>query len=503
MILDSADSIEDGESVTAEVCIVGGGAAGIALAVALMNAGIDVVVLEGSIRDDPRVSARGDGPSFQDNHAQCIYHGQVSGEIAELGPTFLHESRVRGFGGTTNCWGGWLRPLDSIDFGKRLGCQHDGWPIDKDELDYYYERAMEFCTLRRASDMSLFDRPSYWTDTFPDKDIGVIADEVNVVTRMTQVMPQWAWNFHMSVGLPLRESQSVRVLRNAHVMRLSYETSLSYASVKCASVRTMVGPVPGPKQFSVYADHFVLALGGLETPRLLLLSELDQVASGIGECLMVHPLVHEGAWFTRSDKVSAAIAHFYHGVELQVPGYPEKVFAHLALSEEAFRNAGLINVRAFVDFGSIWSRRGRLAFEWGQHPYKGNRVQLADAIDPVFGQPQVHVRWSLSDRDVRTFEESRTMIIESLYRRGFIKDVRINHNWRRQGECGVGHHHMGTARMACRFSGGAVDSDCRLHGTNNLYLCGSAVFPTAGYANPMLTIIALSLRLAEALQQKR
>ena len=60
-----------------------------------------------------------------------------------------------------------------------------------------------------------------------------------------------------------------------------------------------------------------------------------------------------------------------------------------------------------------------------------------------------------------------------------------------------GHHHMGTTRMADSPRQGVVDKDCRVHGLANLYIAGSSVFPTSGYANPTLTIVALAMRLAD------
>jgi choline dehydrogenase-like flavoprotein len=63
-----------------------------------------------------------------------------------------------------------------------------------------------------------------------------------------------------------------------------------------------------------------------------------------------------------------------------------------------------------------------------------------------------------------------------------------------------GAHHMGTTRMHPDPSRGVVDEDCRVHGTSNLFVGGSSVFPTAGWAPPTLTIVALALRLADHLK---
>ena len=65
-----------------------------------------------------------------------------------------------------------------------------------------------------------------------------------------------------------------------------------------------------------------------------------------------------------------------------------------------------------------------------------------------------------------------------------------------------GYHHMGTTRMADDPKEGVVDRDCRVHGIANLYIAGSSVFPTGGYANPTLTIVALALRMADHLKSR-
>ena len=49
---------------------------------------------------------------------------------------------------------------------------------------------------------------------------------------------------------------------------------------------------------------------------------------------------------------------------------------------------------------------------------------------------------------------------------------------------------------------GVVDQNCKIYGLANLFIAGSSVFPSAGYVNPTLTIVALSLRLADLSKEK-
>jgi choline dehydrogenase-like flavoprotein len=65
---------------------------------------------------------------------------------------------------------------------------------------------------------------------------------------------------------------------------------------------------------------------------------------------------------------------------------------------------------------------------------------------------------------------------------------------------GGNHHHMGGTRISTDPSRGVVDADLKVHGTRNLFVTGSSVFPSGGSVNPTLTIVALSLRLAAHLR---
>ncbi|MDH4169626.1 MAG: GMC family oxidoreductase, partial [Acidimicrobiia bacterium] len=57
------------------------------------------------------------------------------------------------------------------------------------------------------------------------------------------------------------------------------------------------------------------------------------------------------------------------------------------------------------------------------------------------------------------------------------------------------HHHAGTTRMSVRPEDGVVDPRGAVHGVDNLFVAGASVFPTAGYANPTLTAMALGCRV--------
>ena len=126
-----ARSLPDGENLQADICIIGGGPAGIALATTLSKAGIRVVLAEsGGLEPDPATQALNDG------------------ELTGLGYR-INELRLRYFGGAGNHWAGNCRPLDSIGFAARDWLPHSGWPFGRSVLDPYYERARAFCGVAR------------------------------------------------------------------------------------------------------------------------------------------------------------------------------------------------------------------------------------------------------------------------------------------------------------------------------------------------------------------
>ncbi len=133
-----------------------------------------------------------------------------------------------------------------------------------------------------------------------------------------------------------------------------------------------------------------------------------------------------------------------------------------------------------------------------QAPDPENRITLADEVDAVgMPKPKVHFRWS--DLDRHSAGRSQEIVSRTLEDAG----VGRLRRWRRRGDPLVrqmtAHHPAGTARMSADPSTGVVDADCKVHGTANLFVASAAVFPTAGYTPPTLTVLALAARVADAI----
>jgi choline dehydrogenase-like flavoprotein len=152
-----------------------------------------------------------------------------------------------------------------------------------------------------------------------------------------------------------------------------------------------------------------------------------------------------------------------------------------------------------------WSRlRGKprrfaaleLLLNLEQAPDPDNRVTLDAACDR-FGLPKPTLHWRWRALDQANLVRLRALVADELERHGLgrveVADAPPDPN---------AHHHMGTTRMHRDPRRGVVDEHTRVHGLSNLYVAGSSVFPTSGFANPTLTLVALSLRLADHLEKQ-
>jgi choline dehydrogenase-like flavoprotein len=137
-----------------------------------------------------------------------------------------------------------------------------------------------------------------------------------------------------------------------------------------------------------------------------------------------------------------------------------------------------------------------------QAPNPDSRVMLSDQRDPL-GMLRIRLDWRLTELDRRTAEMTATSVRDEFSRLGIAQVKQAAwlssaSDWRQH--LSGAFHPTGTTRMSVNPGDGVVDANCRVHGTANLYVGGSSVFPTSGYANPTLTIVALAIRTADTLK---
>ncbi len=504
-----------------DVCIIGAGAAGITLALELAGRGMRVCLLE----------AGGDRYS---GAAQRLLEGTVEGDAYPP----LSRARLSALGGSTQVWAGWCRPLDPIDFEARSALAKAGWPFGPEELLPYYRRAQKICGLAEFE----YDADT-WRLRFGAQPLP--ADPDSLVHCIFQIR---VLQFGTAYRRLLEQASTLDVLLRASVTGLELDAA---GTVRGATVQ-----LPGGRRLSVSARDYVLAAGGIENARLLLLSgPAPERAPGnandlVGRFFSDHPFVNPGwlvlhgepEWpsFYLSQAVAAgsdAAVRAGFALPRQVLEREELFGATLLLQPryEAHRAFDAPEVRAFRELmsqlrsralpesrgpllaraargphrvavaalrkllvreGPVQRRRFRMMFETAFRPE--NRVELSPARDAL-GRPHARVRWQLERAELARMRRTLTLF-DAAFRRSGIGHIEPSipdddEAWR----CALegGKHSMGTTRMHADPAQGVVDADCRVHGTQNLHVAGSSVFPSGGYANPTLTIVALAVRLAD------
>jgi len=132
-------------------------------------------------------------------------------------------------------------------------------------------------------------------------------------------------------------------------------------------------------------------------------------------------------------------------------------------------------------------------------PIASNRVELLIERDPL-GVRRARLTWQRSAAE-REAHERCLQVFAARVGYAAVGRVQILAPELR-GRIRPSSHHMGTTRMDENPQRGVVDAQCGVHGVPNLFIAGSSVFPSAGFANPTLTIIALTLRLADYLKTR-
>lgn len=489
MLLDAND-LPTGETLTADVCIAGGGAAGITLALALKEAGLDVILLEsGGLEDDA--------------NTQALYRGTMSG----IDTWRLDTHRWRLFGGSTSRWAGWCRPLQPFDFERRSYIENSGWPITYDELEPFYQLAhtrleladfnYDIDAIQKASGRPVLTSPR-----------GRLQSAVFHYSPPTR--------FGQKYRPDLEAAENVRVYLHANVRNI--ELSSSHADVRRFECVTLQGV-----GFNVEARGFVLALGGVENARLLLASNTQLPAGvanstgNVGCYFMEHPHYNGvSIWALRRPTDLS----FYERHEIGLPQGRVRVQAMLALAPDVLESEGLIDFTASLteaaiepgDTGpidgeqvrSLLRRRKeeqvyRLFVRAEQRPFAESRITLRDGDTDSLGMPRVDLNWQLHPDDNRTMRRAMEILGAELAAAGLGRLWTSTDDDELSWVTNPGGHHMGTARMSEDPADGVVDRHCRCHDVENLYIAGSAVFTTGGSANPTLTVVALAERLAQHL----
>jgi choline dehydrogenase-like flavoprotein len=443
---------------------------------------------------------------------------------------------------------------------------NSGWPIGYEDLAGYYPDAMRYCDAGHF-DFSLkgsLRSPVPTIDGFEGQ--GPAGTDVVLADRIERYsLPT---DFGRRYRKKIEASQNVKALVGARCLRLV--KSAGGERIEAAEVVDRAG-----RKRRIRAEVFVLATGGIEVPRLLMLSDPEGAGLGnAGDCLGRYYMCHfentAGRVVPHGAKVAFDFERTTDGVycrrqlrftpealerhrllnmafRLHFPSYSDATHGSAVMSTIYLAKSTLIpEYRAILEanaetpasptpahvrnvlmglpqlarFAADYVFRIRLArrklpytlvpnadgtypleFNSEQIPERENRVTLSEEVDR-HGLRRVHIDWRLSESDADSACRGYQLLRETFGRSGVCRlefdETQLRDRIRRSVP--LGGHHMGTARMGTSERNGVVDSNCAVFGVPNLYIASSAVFPTSGYANPTLTIVAMALRLAAHLR---
>ena len=493
MIRDGKD-ISNGTRLNTDICIIGSGPAGVTAAWELQQAGHKVILIEGSRQVDfqqPNYYRQ----SWPDKVK--LYNGLADGIFQNNEPNFLilpfdgHTSpaweRERVFGGTSSHWGGQSRPLDPIVFEKRPG--FPGWPIKRQDLDPYYKKASSLCHL--YGDYG--DHGKNFTAEFWAKELNASVPDLNGFNpEMYQFMGNQWLNFATRTfdGKTIGET-SVDVILNASLLNINHQNN-SVQKLTVASMNDDIGNPQKQSEFTITANTYVLACGAVANARQLLLSDVGNEL--VGRYFLCHPLSVSSIIQTTQNYLNSDELRLMNGSGWSDPtGNGVRPTGRFTLDKKLAKQH---------EIGRCWFwansqyQSNQMYFEMA--PNYNSHVTLNDTTDPVFGQKQTHIHWEFNELDQKTYETNTKLFNESS---GAYDNIISFPSWKDvSNQWTVNGHHIGTTRMSESSSGGVVDANLKIHGMDNMYVAGSSVFPSTGVSNPTMTIIALSIRLADHLK---
>ncbi|MEM1254405.1 MAG: GMC family oxidoreductase [Cyanobacteria bacterium P01_H01_bin.21] len=495
------DILELGEhtQLRGQVVVVGSGIAGSEVATHLARHGQEVILLEsGREKFDPSIQALNNvvflGKRHRELNPNTYYHRYLPPELRGV-------SRVRQFGGTSNVWTGKWKYLQPWDFEGRPWIANSGWPIRYSDLLEHYRSA--------AKDYGFGDleaeaiRPEIMA--FRSK---LAAGGLKISSFYWEETPT---RTAVRFGDEMRQSQNLTAVLGATATELKLDDACQrVTSVVCRSLEG--------RELVVTGDSIVLATGAFETARLLLASD-RQIPGGIGNAHDLvgrfytdHPKHHTGK--LRPGPLAQQYAH-----ELQYAPKP-RFCVCFALDDETQRKQELLEHVLYLQpiyegvrdrLGRLWQGRPvcrdgngivanyRVKFVTEQAPQIGSRVKLATDCD-VLGQRKLQVDWCFTDHDRRSMAETLQLLTKRFAEVG-LGTFDFGDDPPSLETMTDAAHQMGTTRMASRPEEGVVDANCRVFGTDNLYVASSAVFPTGPSYSPTFTILALARRLGQHLLQ--
>jgi glucose dehydrogenase len=530
--------------IEADVIVVGSGIAGALLAAKLASAGVKVAIVDAGAEVDRaeavqrfwdaaiRVPECPYPPSPQANHP-------ISNDpdywYRQTGPDKFKSTYLKVVGGTTWHWLGTCLRFIPSDF--RLSSAYGrgvDWPISYQDLEAFYGQAEHEIGVSGDSSETLgsprstgYPMPAI-PQTFLDQayvralagtpfEVRASPQARNSIERAERpaccgsascipICPVQA-KYDATVHVALAQKSGAALHAQTTAIKVEVGADGRVTAIRFKRWDGSEGLAAG--------KVFVLAAHAIETPRLLLNSRGDARPNGVanssdqvGRNLMDHPaqlswaLAPRPVWPYRGPLSTSGIENVRDGafrkdraafrIEIANDGWAWPTGAPTTTAAELARRG--LRGKALDDaLRSQAARQLRLTSLMEQLPEPQNRITLDPNASDIYGVPLPRIAYSLDGYLQTGLAAARAAHAEIFSRLGATE---VQH---RDAAEGAGHI-IGTARMGSDPKNSVVDRDLRSHDHPNLFIVGSAVFPTSATANPTLTIAALSLRAAAPVQ---
>jgi choline dehydrogenase-like flavoprotein len=526
-----------------DICIIGSGPVGMALALECASLGLSVALVEsGNLKPSDEL---------------------VDASRAEIVDPSMHAMMdlavVRAFGGTSWSWGGRCVPFDDIDFTVRPYVCEAGWPLRHDDLKPWYEKAFSYLNCETGT---------------------LLQPAIEDGRNLNIGFERWSKEPRLSLihQRTIEQSRSISVYLNSTVVSLDFDRETLRTSA------VVVGGQVGNRRIA--ARHIVLAAGGLESTRLLLALQAEHpylfngsngplgrfymahLSGKIADIVFADPTDAENFAFKKDPTGTFTRQRFMiphveqrEAKLLNAAFWPDNALFHnprhgsgtlsavfLALAfppigrkilqekirldhvgpgphnyTEHIKNIIFDAPRSILDILQIlhrrlivkprmpgfllYNRNGRYAlhFHAEQQPNPNSRVTLGNDRD-VFGLPRLRIDFRVTETDTQSIVRSHNVLDSRLQANGRARleywhpPDKLFDEVMRLAKTG-GTHQIGTTRMGIDPKTSVVDANLSVYNIRNLHIAASSVLPTSGQANPTLLTTALAVRLAHHLKR--
>jgi len=539
MIVDGR-ALLSGSEKEHEICVVGSGIAAMVLVMELAGFCKDICMIES-------------GAWSPDDNTQSLYAlDSVGFPIREN-----YQSRLRYFGGSCNIWAGRVMIYNEIDFKPRPWINSFSWPLNFAEIDRYCESASRYLNLPSYDKL----KPETWRSRLSDFEKLLVGNPNFKANVSLFAKAPARFGYKTSYYKIIKRSRTVTAFINSNVVNVQLDEALKrviHVDVAClngthykikarkfvlacgglenarillASDKQVAGGIGN--QHGVlgryYMDHPRAVFGRIRLTRKIDLDHMlgmpvtgGKMQLGIGLSDKIQ--AKEGllnSYLSLEPTYSIGNMQFYQTFvklmkRLLRKGYSGKRFdfktreiadvpelIYLLTPKELLPHFMYYSYYKYSRFVKrLVAKLSHLSIVnySEQEAIKESRVYLGIEKDKL-GMPKLTLDWRVSDRSLKS--SLRLMeLLDEHFRRHDAGHIEADLTEIKRLPYTDASHHLGTTRMSTDPNGGVVDINCRVHGIDNLYVAGSSVFPTAGHANPTLTIAAMSMRLADHLKTR-